>query len=622
MSEIFTPREQTLFEGLNARKLSSREIAASFVMPEQFHQLLGPDHTLLIGPRGSGKTTLLRMLQGESLMAWQGSQAEQSRAAINYSSIFVPSDRLWASQVAAGTSLARSRLGEAAFTTQVLIAFVETILYRLGEYAEDGQDVFQPVALNGSEEADLVAECADGWGLTTRGRSLFGLQAALDRRLAQISDLLDATSAEGGEGEPPIRLPNLGLLAALRLGIRSVNRQTRQSGHRWALLLDEMELAPESIHSALTASLRGGEPNLVLKLSFSPYDRYVAPAPQVGGAAVDHDFVAIYLSAGQRGTRRFTNELLARMMKQNVLGGVSATRALGQSRIDNSGQTWREQNYGPESEQYRLITRLRAEDASFAAFLQRRGVDEATDLRHLSYARMSSTIRKAYPLLVFRDALLHLSDGEYRRRTDRSKPTGYFSGADAVIAALEGNPRWIKATFSQMLVSYDAEKREIPRAAQYDVLVEAARRFESLLRLLPPDGADHSLSVLDLVDAVARYFSDRTLGKFTADPPSVFLVDEGHSEAVLGAVRAAVTAGALIHVRSDSSPPVLTDVVRERFRVAHLLTVRRNREVPFRLGTSISLSRILKAAEVRAVAEGPGPGRAAEDVLELMWDET
>jgi hypothetical protein len=613
MTDVFTPPEQTLFEGLNARKLSPSEIAASFVMPEQFRQLIGPDHTLLIGPRGSGKTTLLRMLQGESLIAWEGAQAERARSAINYSSIFVPSDRLWASQVAAGASSWRARLGEAAFTTQVLIAFIETLLYRLGEYADEGQGVFHPVTLEGAAEADLVAECADGWGLATRGRTLFALQGALDRRLAVISDLLDGDVDQDIREELTPPLPQIGLLAALRLGIRSVNRHTRKPGHRWALLLDEMELAPQSIHSALTASLRGGEQNLILKLSFSPYDRYIAPMPQVGGAVVDHDYVAIYLSAGQRGTRRFTNELLARMMKQNVLGGVSAARALGHSRVDNSGQTWREQNYGPESEQSRLIGRLRQEDPSFAKFLERRGIHETADLHALTYAQMSSTIRKAYPLLVFRDALMHQAGGLYQRRTDRSKPTAYFSGNDAVIAALEGNPRWIKATFSQMLAAYDAEKREIPRPAQYDVLVEAARRFESLLRQLPPEGADPSNSVLDVVDTVARYFSTRTLGSFTADPPSVFLVDvDDDNEAVLGAIRAAVTAGALIHVRSDTSPPVLSDVMGERFRVAHLLTVRRGYEVPFRLGKSISLSRILRAPHVLPPSDG---------TLALAWEE-
>jgi hypothetical protein len=237
---------------------------------------------------------------------------------------------------------------------------------------------------------------------------------------------------------------------------------------------------------------------------------------------------------------------------------------------------------------------MREEDPSFAAYLDRRGVRDVGQIRELTYDQKSSTIRKAYPLLVFRDAILHFPKGEPVRRP-RKKVTECFTGADAVISALEGNPRWIKAAFSQMLSAYDEDRREIPRGTQYDVLYEAARGFESLLRLLPPDGADQRVSVLELVDRISNYFSQRTLGKFTADPPSVFTVGADVEEAILAALRAAIIAGAVVHVRSDSSPSVLSDLRGERFRIAHLLTVRDGFEIPFRLGKSISLSRILRA---------------------------
>jgi hypothetical protein len=199
---------------------------------------------------------------------------------------------------------------------------------------------------------------------------------------------------------------------------------------------------------------------------------------------------------------------------------------------------------------------------------------------------------------------LEFRKGQATRRA-RKKTTECFTGSDAVFAALEGNPRWIKAVFSQLLSTYIPDER-IERGLQYDTLREAADRFESLLRVLPPDNdGGPGVPVLPLLDDIARYFSEKSFGAFTADPPSVFRVDKKVPRAVVGALKTALSAGAVVHLRGKESPPVLPDLYGERFRLAYLLTIRDGFEVPFRIGKTTNLSSILAWSRQHR-AEGVG----------------
>jgi hypothetical protein len=602
-------REGALFEALNAKKLSPTEVAATFVVPPQYEQLVGPDHAFLVGPRGSGKTTLLRMLQGESLMAWNHPRADIYRRRVRYSSVFLPADRLWASQVSPSNSA--SPLGVAAFTAQLLYALVETMLYRLPNYTQ-ANAILHPAELSHRAEVDLVAECAEAWHLPVRSPSLLGLQGALDLRLSAIASQIEL----GATGNPDLgSWTKIAPVEALRFGIRAFNRHSRQVGHRWALLLDEMELAPEPVHHALRNALRGGEQSLVLKLSFSPFDRYAPATADVGDATPENDFRPIYLWYGTRvGSRKFTRGLWNRMMTEATGSSKAATAVLGPSTIDVSGSS-SAKSYRVGGKHMELVQAMQRQDAAFARHLEAKGID-TTSPEALSYSQRSSTLRKIYPLLVFRDAVLEFEEGIPRRR-QRKKYTECFTGADAVFAALEGNPRWVKAVFSTLLARYDGTS-PIGRGAQYDTLKEAAERFESLLRLLPVEGDGRDAPVLSLLDDIARYFSHRAFGEFTPDPPAAFRVDDKVPQSVIDALTTALSAGAVVHLRGKRSPVVLPDLYGERFRLAYLLTIRDGLEVPLRLGKTTNLSSILAWAERgRAAPTEAGHG---ETQAPTLWE--
>ena len=127
------------------------------------------------------------------------------------------------------------------------------MVYRIAGYGED-TEVHLPADLRHRDEVELVAECAQAWRVPIQMPSLLGLQAALDLRLNDIAEIAE----EGGQVTEEHDWLRLAPISALTFGIRAFNRRTHQRYHRWALLLDEMELAPESVHRALRSGLRGG----------------------------------------------------------------------------------------------------------------------------------------------------------------------------------------------------------------------------------------------------------------------------------------------------------------------------------------------------------------------------
>lgn len=565
------------FGTLNAKRLTAEEVANSFVMPAYFPEVCGMDHCYVVGPRGSGKTTILRMLEGKSLMAWTGRDADVQKRRVTYSAIFLPADELWASQL-------QPDRARAAFTCHMLGSFIATIEYRSQVRSPSrNQPVHYPVELPISAEVQFVEECTRAWGVSVVANTLTCLQAALDLYLTRLGDPEFDSGRIGGPDS----------LELLRFGIRAFNRIVGQPDHRWALLLDEMELAPPEVHNEVQRFIRGGAGNLILKASMSPFDRYIEAFASASMPMPAYDYRIVYLSGlARRDIQRFTEGLWRGSMRVAGFAPVPLGRALDprarRDRMSRSDATLTRTD-GPDAELRSLLLRTRERDPSFARWLERRRIDPDA-LAEVSYDRRSATIRKIAPLLVFRQAI-----EQPERDRGRKKPSEAFTGSDSVVAALEGNPRWIKSVCADMLRYYDESTERVAQGFQYDALLAMAKRFEALLRVLPSRDSDSGrLSVPDLIDAIARYMHSSNTGPFTADPQNCFTVDRAVSRDVKDALVLALYAGAIIHVRDRRSPGVLGSLVGQRFRLAYILGVREGKEFPLRLGKDAALSTILQ----------------------------
>jgi hypothetical protein len=576
------------FDAFNAKRMTANQVADSFVVPAEFKRLSSNDHIYVIGPRGSGKTTLLRMLTGETLEAWRGPEATAARRQIDYTSIFVPADELWASQSSSGNV-------RVAFASQLLLAAIDTMTYRVSGKA----GVHLPATLPLAAEAVLTNHFSEIWGLPTVLGGFRGLQGALERILLRLSreDLRDHALA----APDSLRL----LVPALS----AFNREVGQRGHRWALLLDEMELAPAQVHAMVTKFVRGGPPALTLKISMSPFDRYMEIYGEEALPSPGNDFDTIYLSGRPvRELKAFTNGLW-----QSALASRGLQNRDLASVLDVQGPSPRDRPVDERSG-IGLVRSMANRDPELRQWLRRRQVN-INDTGSMSYFERSATIRKISPLLVYRDTLLNFRDGQPVKRS-RKKSYEPFTGSTAVVTVLEGNPRWIKSAFAQMLERYDAKSQSISAGFQVDALAGVADRFEALLRVLPTrQGTGEAMPPLHLVDTVSRYLRDRNLGPFTADAPNSFVVDQGTSDEVRRALLLCLYAGAIVHLRSRDSPAVLSSFTNERFRLTHLLSVRDGKELPLRLGKDVSLSSVLNTQLKR-------PRKLPHDtVLPLEWGQ-
>lgn len=562
-------------DSLNAKRMTADQVASTFVVPAGFERISSQDNVYVIGPRGSGKTTLLRMLTDESLMAWKGREADQARQRIQYSSVFVPADELWASQA----SIPDVR---AAFAAQLMLAVVEAMAHRIS----GDVNVHLPASLAPRDEAELATHLGTLWGMPNVAGGFNGLQAALEVFLADLPRL--NRSQHPLSGAESLRL--------VVLAVQAFNRAVGQVGHRWALLLDEMELAPPEVHGMVTGFVRGGSPIVSLKISMSPFDRYMEYYGDEARPAPGHDFQTVYLSGqSSRDLRTLTYGLWA-----------EALRARGWPHQDMTGvladrEYSRRERAARDSTGIALVASMAERDEELRKWLHRRDID-LNNAARMNYFQRSSTIRKIAPLLIYRDALLNFRDGNPVLRS-RKKSYEPFTGASAVVTILEGNPRWIKSAFSQMLEYYDARKASISQGFQLDALQDVATRFEALLRVLPTrQGTGAAAPPLQLVDAVARYLRQRNLGRFSADAPNSFVVDRRTPPEVEKGLLLALYAGAIVHLRDRQSPAVLSTFTNQRFRLTHLLSVRDGKELPLRLGKDVNLSSVLAPASRRSTS--------------------
>lgn len=555
------------FEAFNAKKLSPGEVARTFVVPETFRAIAGADHSYLIGPRGSGKTTLLRMLTSESLDAWQGPRAESYKAQIDFWSIFLPADQLWSQQTS-------DRHAKALFALQALYAFTQSISYLL-----NGSGPAAIRKLSPTDERLLVEDLCEGWAIKPRVHTLLGLAQEVDRLLIAV----------GRDEDFALQVGDNTALGLMDFTVRTFNRFTSNEGRRWAILIDEMELAPRVIHDEVSGYVRGGGGDLLVKVSMSPFDRFIDSDSSSGVPVPGHDFRVVHLSGqGRQDVERITRGLWEEALKARGLPAVRMEEALGDSSY----------SYGYRGRSGRgtvqaVLERAYRDDQDFAKWVRRKHLNLGR-LDDLSYETYSATVRKVYPLLVFRESLARFAGGRVAGRKSGKRSASAFVGATAVTTALEGNPRWIKIAFSEMIDHWDIRRSEVSDGYQLGALVSLSSRFEALLRVLPrPESMARSMSVMELVDSVARYMSQANLGPFQADPPNVFTIDHGAPPPVLDAIITGLYAGALVHVRDKQSPDVLDRFGGQRFRLAYVFGVRAGREFPLRLGKDVKLSSIV-----------------------------
>lgn len=600
------------FDSFNARAASPAQVARTFIPPKHYQVLARRAHTLVVGPRGSGKTTLLKMLTPEALQCWRGEDAERARKTVDFTGVFVPTDIMWSKQLEAMTLGAAFEQDEAnlfinaSFTVAVFRAFVTALITRVHPMAPPGGDAsFQALTISPGDEAALVDELADAWRVPVRVRSLAGLRAGLGSMLSMVGELASAERFRPVTGRAE-RLANetifhrdmiAGVGEALdRLAIFAPSAREE----RWALMFDELELAPVPVRERLLASLRSVDQRLLFKLCISPYSSELSQLQDAMSAMPDNDHNEISLSYGRKEEAGdFTYDLMAAVLRARKWPTTDPREMFGRSDFESDGdragdREEADRKYHPGSRFMRFVRDLEKEDASFRAYLESHGASPSR-LLELSGNERAQVLRKVMPLVIVR-AAYRSSDavfGSTGRRYKSRKSPDIYRGFETLSAMLEGNPRWIISLMTS-LTDETSSRPIVPVSSQMREISRTANRFRALLATVPSEweGERRRRGLLPMIDDVGRFFRERVIADpFNADPPSTFTVDSTVPDSLLQSIGSAVNVGALVFIPDPGGAAILSSLRGKRFRLTYLFAP--NYGLPPRLQREVSLVSVL-----------------------------
>ncbi|REK09110.1 MAG: hypothetical protein DWQ37_19860 [Planctomycetota bacterium] len=543
------------------------------------------------------------MLQQPALETWAHPDAEAYRAEVTYTGVFIPTDLSWKTQIeslgAHDFSDQDHQLFEgAAFTVHVLHALATAMIYRVHR----GPAAFshRRADLPWLKEQAIVKEISSIIGVSPALPTLISLKHALGKRLTRLREVAVRERVLQKEG----RRERLAMEQVLKMWyleptiscIEVFNDAVGEPRARWALLFDELELAPEWIREQLVNATRSVDERILFKLSLSPYDENVVQDSMLAPMQ-DNDYDAIALwHASREDGYNFCAALWQSLLSARGHSEATAEATLGPSIFDATEVALRTHGaYGPRSSHRRRFRDLAKKDRTFADYLSAKGLD-VNSLEEGDENARASEIRKIISIVATRETYRVPDDSKGRQRVRSRKNPKLYVGAKSVFAMVEGNPRWLIAIGSRLLQGSDDEGR-IPEAVQSRELMSAAHRFQAMLETVPvPKVGDHTKvsGVADLVGTIGEYFFRAVvLEDFNPDPPGSFIVDSNLHPDVVSILGRALNVGAIVYVPRERESVLVGDLIGKRFRLCYLLAP--IYRFPIRLGREVSLSTIIRA---------------------------
>jgi hypothetical protein len=365
---------------------------------------------------------------------------------------------------------------------------------------------------------------------------------------------------------------------------------------RWALLFDELELAPDWIMQGLLTALRSTADKFLFKLAVSPFNERYDVLRSALQAMPDQDFNEIRLwHAHKEEGFAFSERLFLNICRDYGIRTTSVSDVLNRSFLEAEGLG--AAAYAKGSRQYRVISRGLRSDPSFARYWRDSGVN-LDQIASLDEEERAAKVRKIYPLVVVRSFFRAPADSRQAKQQVKKgrKTMEVYSGAASILAISEANPRWIIG-LTRLLLSGNPS-HPVKRSEQARQIESTIHKFRARLKAVSL-GVDNprirANTVLDLLDRIGKYFQQSAiLDDFNPQPTLTFIVDSHSSPDLVNAVGRAINVGAVVFVPDKSSVGILNDVKGKRFRLSYLLAP--HYQLPLRLGSSVSLSHILSGA--------------------------
>lgn len=566
------------FDSFNAKHLKSVDIANNFVSSKLFLETAKNSHTILVGPRGSGKTTFLRMLSNSTLPKWEKYEEVTKQGIIGYEGIYVPGDLVWGEMI---RSLNEAGLDDSyseafsytAFFTHVLLNTVEGIETSLNQLPIDFLQEKEEEIYEALESICVILK------INPKKISLSRIRHELMSRLNVLGEYSRFLSISGSDSfnidefQSKVPYAYTDMKLALESVLDAIDQALDRPEHRWALLLDEFEIAPRYLLDKVISSMRSSAKKILFKVALVPCGFHQQINSETSSI---NDYSVVELWYVKKGE---SNEFCKNML---------STRYNISSPIEKLGSTKFGSNTKVNSNHWlNVFEELFEKDITFKAFILGKKINFREELSRTTAA--SSIIRKISPMVAFRNAFLNV----HGNRKGRKSLSEFYSGWEAIFTISEGNPRWLISVLNSLI--QDSGSQKISEPDQMKKIHHSTESYAAMLKTLPLSnnmGLSTKQPVFTLLERIGHYFNSRVIGDdFGSSPPSTFTVDKNITEDIESALMIAWNYGAIVSVSTENTFGTYDSLKGMRFRLSFLLAPQF--ELTLTTGPTINLSTIL-----------------------------
>lgn len=526
---------RNIHRAFNARTLPHKELTDSFILSDSYKKLVSPSHSILVGPRGSGKTTLMRMMQVESLNHWSHSEADSYRDNMDYSGVFIPTDRFWKTQfdnLRSNASIATKtnyQLLMSLFLYHVIERFCSVVEFRVNRAKKTPYN-YRAVEIEKAEEIQLVNELSALWCVAPAMASLRSLESSISKKKSEISSYFNAICSGNTVEEPEVSRSDI--VSLLDSSARIVNSYLDERGEKWVFLFDELELAPEEIVQPLVNSMRGGPEDIIFKLSLSPYHKDIVVTSNSDSAMGGQDHEVVRLTG--------TDDVLGIKFSEQICANVFSKNGLTGSIRDYFEEPDKEMDVEKE------FQGLAKKDPSFLGYLERNGID-LSKIGEYTDKNKGPTIRKIKFVAQIRNYY-------FKQQRKKKRSPDLYVGFNNLCKSMEYNPRMLIGLMN-VLLSFVTEKKKIIKI--HEQVTSLKRMFEShksLLNTISVDDEDLKFStVYEFIEIIGEKFRGYILGEeFRAEPRGTLVFNKAENERFEKVIGLALNAGALVQDNSGA----------------------------------------------------------------------
>lgn len=581
-------------DSFNAKYLDPIKLSETFVPSSDFERVAKNGPALIVGARGSGKTTLLKMLGNEALPLWKHPEAESYRQKIDLEGVYIPADSVWSERIRimknSGISEDISeQFSRIAFSTHVYIYTVEAMERSLELKISSNPDYGKEILQSFSESISDIAEYLK---INIKFNSLSRIKHALRKRMkflgeyAKNKSILRKLTQE--ELTEDIGDLDTDLDFTLESMFDSFDSVFKLNGIKWVVLLDEFEVAPESLQKEIITKLRSTSKKHIYKIALVPCGKHLE-SDFPASAKNDYDVLPLWRRSFDQ-NKEFCKGIISSRFKidnpEEIFGESDFVEA---KKIDNN-------KIRPSFES------LYEKDPSFKKYVDAKDLNLNSlfdDSLFSGNGSRENELRKISPNVVFRE-LFKDSKGNIKRR--ESLPE-FYSGWNAIVKISEGNPRWIMSTVASLFETSKNKNEPIAKRKQAKSISDTTNAFKSMIAttaLSDNMGYSTDIPVIELIDKLADYIRKQYIeNDFKADLCSTFTIDDKVDEQVINTIRIALNHGAIVSIGDSSEIDIwkYRELRGNRFRLSYLFSPAY--KIPMRQEKRVALSSILNTTDLK-----------------------